>query len=279
MIPRNPESVPGLPTVAQGLAVWATSGLALLAASVVVAGAAAARATQSSVDPEALLFHPTWLALGVVANELAVASVLWAWLRRLRSPLRPFSPDRPTGRTLLAAGLIVFGLAPLSDIASELTRRGLHVEVTTSLIVLRAVKDASLPGFLLMLVALSLLPALVEEALFRGFLTPIFAQRSLLAGIVVPSLLFGAFHLEPTQIAGTTVLGMGFGLVRLASGSLGACMASHGAYNAAVLFALVHAPDPPLQEVDVLPALVGLLLTFCGVALLAKRRAVPKSAP
>jgi len=272
MIPRNPEHAPRLPTPLQGLAVWATCGLALLAASILIAGGAAARAAEAAVDPEAMLFRPTWLALGVIANEAAVAVVLWLWLRRMRTPLRPFSPDRPAGLTLFAAGLIVFGLAPLSDVASELVRRALHLEVTTSLLVLRAVKSASLPTFLLMLVTLSALPALVEEALFRGFLTPIFAQRSLLAGILVPSILFGVFHVEPTQIAGTAVLGVGFGLVRLGSGSLGACMASHGAYNAAVLFALIHAPDPPSQEVELVPSLVGLLLTFCGVALLAKRR-------
>jgi membrane protease YdiL (CAAX protease family) len=259
--------------VGQGLAVCASSALALVTASVIVQGAAFAHAGQSPAQAQALFSLPTWLALAGAANELAVGLVLWAWLRHLRSPLRPFSPDRPQAVILLAAGLIIFGLAPLSGVASELTRRALHVEVTTSLLVLRAVKGASVPTFLLLLVALSVLPAFVEEALFRGFLTPIFAQRSSLAGILVPSVLFGVFHVEPTQIAGTTVLGIGFGFVRLASGSLGGCMAAHGAYNAAVLLASIHAPDPPLEELEIVPALAGLLLAFCGVALLAKRRA------
>ena len=47
--------------------------------------------------------------------------------------------------------------------------------------------------------------------------------------------MFGIFHLEPTQAAGTTILGIAFGLVRLYTGSIWTCMVSHFGYNAGVI--------------------------------------------
>jgi membrane protease YdiL (CAAX protease family) len=100
--------------------------------------------------------------------------------------------------------------------------------------VLGAVQGASGLGLVGLILALALVPAVVEETLFRGAITACFA-RSRLEAILVPSLLFGAFHLEPQQAAATAVLGVAFGLGRLYTGSLLPPMFAHAFYNMAVI--------------------------------------------
>ncbi|HEY8946349.1 MAG TPA: CPBP family intramembrane glutamic endopeptidase, partial [Polyangiaceae bacterium] len=81
----------------------------------------------------------------------------------------------------------------------------------------------------------AVLPAFAEEAMFRGFITTALLRYSPIVAISVSSLMFGLFHLEPTQAAGTVLLGVAFGLIRLYTGSIWPCVLSHGAYNAAVI--------------------------------------------
>jgi membrane protease YdiL (CAAX protease family) len=91
--------------------------------------------------------------------------------------------------------------------------------------------------------------------------------------------LFGLFHLEPTQIVGTTVLGIGFGLVRILTGSVALCMLTHGAYNAAVILALTQVPDAPTHEIEPASVALGLAAAIGGAMLLAKTSGRARSVP
>ncbi len=172
---------------------------------------------------------------GTLANELAVAVVLggYLWLRRShRGLLLPLGA--PTARGVSGTLLAVLGAVPWADLVGTQVERWMGRRSDAMQIVLSAVSGAGVPRMLLLAFALAIVPALVEEALFRGVITAGF-QRSRLEAIVLPSLFFGAFHLEPQQAAATTVLGIAFGLGRVYTGSLSPSMVVHAAYNAGVL--------------------------------------------
>jgi membrane protease YdiL (CAAX protease family) len=63
------------------------------------------------------------------------------------------------------------------------------------------------PGFAL--IALVLLPPIIEETVFRGFIFPAFAQRwGVWAGAIASSVLFGIAHLQANVTIYTFLLGM-----------------------------------------------------------------------
>jgi membrane protease YdiL (CAAX protease family) len=79
-------------------------------------------------------------------------------------------------------------------------------------------------------ILLGLMPAVVEETLFRGALLP-------RLGVVVTAVLFAALHTQYAITFATLevlVLGIGLGLLRVRSGSTLPCMGTHAGYNIAV---------------------------------------------
>jgi membrane protease YdiL (CAAX protease family) len=146
-----------------------------------------------------------------------------------------FPLGQPTLRTIFAGLLIVFGFGPLAEFCGEVVLRLLPRDANAERLVVTIARDASGEGLILVLFAAAVLPAIVEEAMFRGLVTRAFEKRSHAEMVLVPSLMFGLFHLEPTQIAGTIVLGVAFGLARLYSGSLVPSLVAHAAYNTMVI--------------------------------------------
>jgi membrane protease YdiL (CAAX protease family) len=224
-----------------GMALLVAVGLAvgLVAAGLAVREGLTAEAALSLIsDPIAspLVTSPSWICANIAANELSVLAVLLLWRKRTRTPLSQVLPlAKPSLGALLGAILLPFAFAPLAEVAGELVYRAVPREITAEQLVIALAKTPDIPGFLIALLAAAALPALVEETMFRGFITSAFRSYSPLVAVLAPSLLFGLFHLDPTQAAGTFVLGIAFGLVRLYTGSLWACIVSHFAYNAGVI--------------------------------------------
>jgi membrane protease YdiL (CAAX protease family) len=240
-----------IPTRLQAVLFWMVALIAVLVTGVGVGATAAVLAVRAGLpldralslltDPHSspLATSPTWIAASIAVNELAVAVTLALWMARHRPHIGHVFPfGHPTPRTILAGLLIVFGFAPLSELAGELAYRFLGREGDAEQLVVVLSRDASDGGLLLVLFAAALLPALVEELMFRGLITRAFEKRSHAEMVLVPSLLFGIFHLEPTQVAGTIVLGVAFGLTRLYSGSLVPSIIAHAAYNAMVILSI-----------------------------------------
>jgi len=243
-----PEPEPRLPSPRQAIFAWLL-GLALLQlAGVVLVVAAAAIGSAEGLkadavvallrDPKAspLVTSPTWIATNIVLNEIALFGLLIFWRRRLRLPLRVVVPMKGFSfRALLGAMLLPFGFAPLAEVFGELTHRVLNLGLTDDHLLTTLSRGTSTSLFVLTVLAVAFLPAVIEEAMFRGFVTAAFHRFSPLVKLLAPSLMFGVFHLEPTQVAGTIVLGVAFGLVRLYTSSIWPCMLAHFAYNAGIL--------------------------------------------
>lgn len=280
-VPRLSRRPPGplarIPSPLQASLLWLLAmvlvvavGIAVGAVAAIVAirtGLPAARAFELLSDPKSspLVSSPTWISISVLASEAVLALLVWRFLRRYRVFLHEVCPLRvPTLRDLLGALFCVFGLAPLSGLFAELTRRHLPPDMnnaeTMVVALTRGVTAWELAGVVL---ATAVVPAIVEELFFRGLLTRAFLGRSTLLALIVPSLMFGVFHLEPTQAAGTFVLGLGFAIARVYTDSVPASIVCHLFYNAYVLID-VHAGGQ-VGSTELQLGRVGLGLSFSAI--------------
>ncbi len=76
------------------------------------------------------------------------------------------------------------------------------------------------------------LPGFVEETLYRGIVFRAFRERSILTGIFVSALSFGLMHMNFNQMLYAIYLGIIFGLLVEATGSLASSMILHMLFNA-----------------------------------------------
>lgn len=289
--PRAPKictslgAVPGaserIPSPLQALLIWLTAAFGIVGAGLAVASAAAASVVARGQDPVAVLGDPktspltnstAWIAGGTFVNEIAVLLTVVVWLWLLKTPLGLALPlGRPSVLGAVGAVLLVFGVAPVAEVMGELVHRMTGHEYTASRIVVNAARNASGAGVVGLVVALGVMPALAEEALFRGLITLPFARR-FAWGLVVPSVLFGLFHLEPTQIAGTMVLGVAFAAGRLCTGTLVTSMIAHGVYNTTVVLSVRYTNALADRELNVVPVAIGLAVALVGGVLLWRER-------
>lgn len=240
-VPRPPTPLEALTAWLLGIGLVIVVGLGVGAVAAVIAideGLTPEAAFAVISDPELspLVKSPAWISAGIALNELTIVALMVAWRRRLGASLRTILPLGPFSfRAAAGAVLLPFGFAPLAEVTAELVYRVLP-QAVTSQHVLVAVARGTSPGMLaLVLLTAAVLPALAEEAMFRGFITTAFQRYSPILALVLSSLMFGLFHLEPAQAAGTVWLGVAFGLVRLYTGSIWPCMLSHFGYNAGVI--------------------------------------------
>jgi sodium transport system permease protein len=92
------------------------------------------------------------------------------------------------------------------------------------------------PAVLLLLLAV--LPAVVEEGMFRGWvLRGLRSEMSAAAAILLSAVLFGVFHLEPPRIALTGLQGLALGWLALRTGSLWPGVIAHVLHNGLTLVA------------------------------------------
>jgi membrane protease YdiL (CAAX protease family) len=243
---RRPSAPPPrIPSPLQAGVLWLFTMVLVIGSGVAVSAVAAAVAISTGLPVErafALLLDPNmsplvtsapWIAISLLVSEAVVALVIWRFLRRHRVFLREVCPLRvPSLRDLSGALLCVFGLSPLAGMLAELTQRYFARDVNAETMVIALSKGVSPWELVGVVLATAVVPGIVEELLFRGVLTRAFLGRSNLLAIFVPSAMFALFHLEPTQAAGSFVLGVGFGITRLYTDSVITSILCHLAYNA-----------------------------------------------
>ena len=81
------------------------------------------------------------------------------------------------------------------------------------------------------LVVIALLPAVVEEFIFRGLIFNGYKRRNPLMAIILSAVLFGLIHMNINQFSYAFVIGLIFGLMAYATGSLLPSIMSHFIIN------------------------------------------------
>lgn len=122
-------------------------------------------------------------------------------------------------------------------------------------------------------ISFTLLPAVIEEGLFRGVLYRAFEPLWGGTGaVIVPSLLFALVHLDPVQSSVVLILGWYLALLRRYTGSLYPCIAAHAANNLVAILMLQRYGLESLRLVSPAATGAGAGLGLLALFLLARRR-------
>lgn len=136
----------------------------------------------------------------------------------------------------------------------------------------------SFASFLQVLTVMALLPALAEEALFRGVIQPLFQRGTgQHRGIFLTALAFAVLHQQISAFLPILALGLVLGYVRQWSGSLWAPSLMHFVNNAAIVvsayfFDQAYLDEGTLAEESPWWSSLGLLLFFALLAAYALRQ-------
>lgn len=88
------------------------------------------------------------------------------------------------------------------------------------------------------LLLVAVLPAAVEEFIFRGVFYTAYRKRNILGASLMSGLIFGMIHLNINQCAYAVVMGIAFAFLAEATGSIVNSIAAHFAFNANSVFML-----------------------------------------
>lgn len=135
----------------------------------------------------------------------------------------------------LAIGLLygmLFGLGYLNELFTDLIKaEGVSVPLDTP------------AQFVLTLVAVGILPGIMEEILFRGVILSGLSRIKTVYAVLLNGALFSLFHTNPAQTIYQFITGAVFALVVLRSGSIIPTIVMHLLNNLTVLFITYFAPE------------------------------------
>ncbi len=240
---------------------------------------------------EALSFFMRKNIMGAsLANPVGLSEILLQFIYFMRSVItlavpilvlrkgdlakkRPFiATERPT-QDLKLIGFVFLGLIPLTSLVS-----GVFERVFTDLFHMEAASSIMLPdGFFataLLFISMCIVPALLEEILFRGYIQRMLMPYGGLFALLVTSLLFTLMHARIYQMPSIFVLSMALGYVFYMTEDIRASMFLHFLNNA-IAFIITYVA----QNMDGASAMVftAMLFAMClfvgaiGIALLRQK--------
>lgn len=160
-----------------------------------------------------IVFYLVLLGLGIGYLKLCREDV------KKRLHLKPLRPA-----AALLSVLLAFTILPFISLINNVSQLIFRDFITSS------VSTASQNPWLSIL-ALSVLPGIVEEVLFRGVLYSGLRKARPIKGILLTALFFGIAHMNFNQFSYAFVLGLVLGLLLEASDSIYSCMLLHAAFN------------------------------------------------
>ena len=158
-------------------------------------------------------------------------------------------------RLLGLAVLGVVGMQPVVQWLAQLNQdlplpESVRLFEQTQLEMIRSVLESGF-GVGFNVVMLALVPGICEEVLFRGY-----AQRQFeratgpAAGILLSGVIFGAYHLRPSQLLPLVVLGVYLAYLTWRTGSLWPAVVVHIAHNALAVLAARYARQHPEYDLE-----------------------------
>lgn len=217
---------------------------------------------------------------GTVVNQLLILGVPIFVVWYMKADVKKlFSFKVPAIKDILGGLILYIGVFLLMLVASCMLIR-LFPESTQNL--QQSYTELLKQPFVLIVLVMTLMPAIGEELFFRGFLCGSLKQRyGIFWGILISSLIFGAFHMSLVKLIPTAMLGACFAYIACVSGSIYVGMFLHFLNN----FVSMASMEYPEQMGELLPVLtktelsaaeligmlvIGLLCAVAGVVILNK---------
>lgn len=181
-------------------------------------------------------------------TAIAVGALVWAFLQgRPTFALEPLLTGLPGALAVpisVTVGLILAALVVLGT--PSLVARTAWAKELQAL-----VRISFLPATRLDIAVLAIFSGVSEEVFFRGAMLP--AWDSPTVGLALSSLVFGALHVGPSRSmwpwgVWAIVMGLAFGTLTLATGSVSGAIASHVAINWINLSRMLKAPTGPARS-------------------------------
>jgi membrane protease YdiL (CAAX protease family) len=122
----------------------------------------------------------------------------------------------------------------------------------------------SIPQYFMAVLVLCLLPAVIEELLFRGLILKGLMSMGKVVAVLGSALLFSLFHSNPDQTIFTFILGVVFALVVLKTGNLLYAMILHFLNNFAVITTYTFVGDVTLIRWGFGTVALAVLLAVVG---------------
>jgi membrane protease YdiL (CAAX protease family) len=269
-----PSSAPPRWTFAVATVIWAiVVGFAMRLAIAVIVPAIGGTALLTWVvgSPLGLALGASFIQLGLLILALLRSTLMPA----LRSEL--IDSARHRNSHWFTSAVLVIGMAPLANMLGMLVAKQLGMGMDSIEFVGNLVRHASATEMLVLSLALSLLPALVEETIFRGLVLGSLDEWRPSLAVAASALAFGVFHLDVAQGVATLVLGLGFGFIVQTTGSVVGAMVAHGTYNLLVLLTQRYLPinSTPISA-QVTELSIGMLITALAALRLQRlRNALP----
>lgn len=210
-----------------------------------------------------LLILPAQLSLLIA--PLAAAWILPEGMRRGLRLVR--------GRWPIWIWLAAAAATPFVGLLSTLIIGGFVEESETLKMLTEAFRAHARSGFLLPVALLiGLAPAICEEVLFRGYLQPRLARLTRPGvGLMLASLLFAAFHLDPVHVVLVFPIGLWLGFLSYRSGSIFPAILGHFVNNVLSVFAVLSdetgtldVPDATIAVPVVAAGILGMLAAGYG---------------
>ncbi len=119
-------------------------------------------------------------------------------------------------------------------------------------------------GFIAGVVCICIVPAIVEESIFRGVILRSFSQKSAWKGILISSALFALMHGSAQQTVYQFVVGIFLALVAIKSNSIYPSMLLHMLNNVISLLILFMSEEASMNLLmyAMIPSIIGVLLLF-----------------
>ncbi len=208
-------------------------------------------------------------------------ALLFAWFIYRRRPFYHlgFRGASKTGFYLLAVALLFFSM-PFDGWLGQLNHAiplpgwMIHREKEADQEIIAFLKTGSTAGTLVNVFLIAVLPAICEEACFRGALQPILIRsfKSPWAGIILTGIIFSAFHLQFQGFLPRMFLGILLGAIYWYSGSLWASILAHFFTNAIQVIAVAYYPKFITEDPSVpLPAAMVSMVFVAGLLLFLHR--------
>ncbi len=160
---------------------------------------------------------------------------------------------------------IFFGLTKINDFVVKIFSNFGYSETQTIL------PPYSLSNYLLLTLIICVLPAIIEEVIFRGVMLKGLYKFGVWGAVLISALAFSLYHMSPAKTVYQFIIGVIFAIVAINSGSIIPTIVLHFLNNFAIITLYYFAPNFKLSpSADIVLTIVGILLVMLSIFLCFK---------